>query len=761
MTIPIASRQPIELRGCSPEPLMSYLKALGIFRLVAEQKDTGVRACWRAETFVLHTSLDRDALARFFLEEYRPTPIVAPWNGGSGFYPSDNQEAINAILSSSAERVKLYQRVIAKAQEIKNDIGITKAPSGTGSSAREQKQLLLQKLRAELSDEALLWLDAAYVLTSDGPRYPPLLATGGIDGRLEFSNNYMQNVVSTLKIEEGVSSKRSRRRGHGLNPQDWVAASLFNDTSAALIEERSAGQFNPGGVGGPNATAGFEAKSLTNPWDYVLMIEGALFFAGAVARRLSAESQGKAVFPFTVDTSAAGYGTAVDSEYTNDSSRAELWTPLWDRPATYQEITHLFGEGRAQLARRQVTTGTDFARAIVGLGVERGIAGFQRYGFLKRNGLAFIAAPLGRFRVQSNPKANVLFDLDPWLDRLRVAARGPNAPEGLSRALREIDRAILEFCAHGGSRYLQEVLIVVGRAESQITMARGLRSRPRPLSGLSPLWLEECDDGSLEFRLAVALASIQGVRRQGQEIIGSIRNNLEPVTDKGYWDWDDTSTSVVWHGGDVVQGMAAILERRCLEARMKSLDNLSLESNVSTLPEDIGASIRRERRKSWLDGKISASLVDIQAFLDDRVDDRRIADLVLPLAAIRWHEVNDTFEHPPVPGRLTPAYAATKLLFLPHPFKRSRNAEDVEIRLEASILPLLRSDRVKEAYELTKRRLWASGLKVLADDAGILPRIAPRLAAALLFPIRYGDMFGLNRIALVQPGNLTEVTEES
>ena len=39
------------------------------------------------------------------------------------------------------------------------------------------------------------------------------------------------------------------------------------------------------------------------------MIEGVLVFAGAMARRLSPASRGKAVFPFTVDTSAAGYSS--------------------------------------------------------------------------------------------------------------------------------------------------------------------------------------------------------------------------------------------------------------------------------------------------------------------------------------------------------------------------------------------------------------------------------------------------------------------
>ena len=38
----------IVLAGCAPIPLASYLKALGVFRLVAEQKDECARGRWRA-----------------------------------------------------------------------------------------------------------------------------------------------------------------------------------------------------------------------------------------------------------------------------------------------------------------------------------------------------------------------------------------------------------------------------------------------------------------------------------------------------------------------------------------------------------------------------------------------------------------------------------------------------------------------------------------------------------------------------------------
>src|SRR4051794_13746252 len=59
----------IALAGCTPTPLAAYLKALGILRLVAEQKDPDVRGFWRDETFVLDTALSREDLVAFFLNE--------------------------------------------------------------------------------------------------------------------------------------------------------------------------------------------------------------------------------------------------------------------------------------------------------------------------------------------------------------------------------------------------------------------------------------------------------------------------------------------------------------------------------------------------------------------------------------------------------------------------------------------------------------------------------------------------------------------
>ena len=56
----------IVLHGCTPEPLMSYLKALGILRLVAEQADCEVRGAWRGGVFVVSSGFDEDALIQIF-----------------------------------------------------------------------------------------------------------------------------------------------------------------------------------------------------------------------------------------------------------------------------------------------------------------------------------------------------------------------------------------------------------------------------------------------------------------------------------------------------------------------------------------------------------------------------------------------------------------------------------------------------------------------------------------------------------------------
>ena len=715
----------LELGGCTPEPLMAYLKALGIFRLVAEQKDPGARAWWENDRFMLISALDREALVGFFLEEYKPTPIVSPWNGGSGFHPKDNSKAMDAILELESPRFRLWNEVVSIGKKILS--------SGEGTDKKKLKEWTLAQCRAEFPDEALDWLDATYVLTDSGAKFPPLLGTGGNDGRLEFSNNFMQNVVSALNIDE-------RRNGAAMARSRLVAA-LFNEDSPELMKKRSTGFYNPGGVGGANASVGFNDDALTNPWDYVFMFEGAMLFGGAAARRLSPQASSKAVFPFTVDNSAAGYGTSTDSEY-GDSSRAEFWAPLWGRPTNLQELDHLVSEGRAQMGRRQGASGTDFARAVAGLGTERGVPQFQRYGFMVRNGLAYLAVPIGRFYTPDDKNSaeraklsNVLFDLDGWLDSLRRNASSSNAPAGTGTALRQVEGAIMEFCQRGGPRDLQHVLIAVGRAERWLANS-GLRRNVRPLN-LSRQWASYADDKSAEFWLARAMASILPGAVQGQNKVGPIRENLEPVDTSRGVSWKDDSTSFVWTVGDPLTNMLAVLERRCLEGRMQGMEN----------------------RHAPLNADYSAQLSDIVSFLSGYVDDQRVADLALPLSFVRYrHHPGPSVFRRETPPDLPAAYAAMKLTLLPGKFVCREFGVDVgiDIAMEPSMLAMMRAGRVSDAYQVACRRLRASGLRPLSDDVGISdrPEQGRRLAAGLLFPLGESAYKALAERALRKPDRI-------
>ena len=692
----------LALKGCTPEPLMSYLKALGVFRLVAQQMDKDARAWWQNDGFFLCTALDRDALLEFFLEEYRPTPVVSPWNGGSGFYPKDNDKAMTTIQELESPRFQLWNEVISTAKQI------------LAEQESSKKEWVLAQCRARFPDEALDWLDATYVLTADGSKFPPLLGTGGNDGRLEFSNNFMQNVVLALNLEP-------RRRGATIITNQ-LAAAIFNEGSPELVK-RSSGFYNPGSVGGANSSAGFDGDSLTNPWDYVLMFEGALLFGGATARRLSTQSSSKAVFPFTVDNSAAGYGTSTDSEY-GGAARAEFWAPMWEHPTSLNELEHLVSEGRAQLGRRQVSNGTNFARAVAGLGTERGVAQFQRYGFLVRNGLAYLAAPLGRFHVRGDQdiarKTNLLFDLDPWLEGLRRRVAERNAPSGLGTVLRRIDQAIIEFCQRGQERDLQNVLIALGHAEQWLATSslRKATYPVAPLDSLSRKWLSHADDPTPEFRLARSLASILPGLKDGQVHVGPIRENLEPVKSHQRTEWKEGSTSFVWTSGDALSNLLAVLERRVLEGRMQGLGRPPLTAAYST------------------------NVDDIAAFLHGGVDTQRMADLVLPLSLVRHRRRFDTEPDStqPAPFDLPAAYAAMKLTLLPDEFVCPEFGENRDIKMEPQMLAMLRAGRVNEAYRVACRRLMASGLRPMSDDPGIAdgPEQGRRLGAALLFPLDLG-----------------------
>ena len=123
----------------------------------------------------------------------------------------------------------------------------------------------------------------------------------------------------------------------------------------------------------------------------------------------------------------------------------------------------------------------DFARAAATLGVNRGVAAFQRFGFLQRSGKAYVAAPMSRVRVQRNPRADLLNDLDrgAWLQSFRRYARGNNAPARLRSLALRLDEAIFAMTQDASPRVVQRVLIIVGEAAAYLVKPEIARSEGR------------------------------------------------------------------------------------------------------------------------------------------------------------------------------------------------------------------------------------------------------------------------------------------
>lgn len=697
----------IVLAGCTPTPLASYLKALGVLRLLsAKYPDT--RGFWRNETFVLHASFDRVGIEQFFLDIYEPTPIMAPWNGGSGFYKKDNKTALNAIQESNSPRFANYRTCLDIAEQALNGMDRDASPKG------DDKAVLLTRIRNLLPDDALGWFDASISLASASAQYPPLLGTGGNDGRLDFTNNFMQRLLDVIPQEKETGYMASRQ---------WLAMTLFSEAAPGLAKN-AIGQFSPGQAGGPNASTGFDADAAINPWDFVLMIEGALAFASAVVRRHADDPFGVMSYPFTVRAVSAGSGSLGEGDTTN--ARGELWMPLWQQPTTYREVRALMAEGRVALGKKPARDALDFVRALHHLGGYRGVQSFQRFGLLMRSGKAYLATPLSRIEVSEQPAPRWLDELDKygWLDRFRQFTRSDTAANRFHVLRRRLEDMLFVSGQKPAKADVQALLTLLGEIQFALSSShRAMESVP-PVPRLSDRWVQTADDGSPAFRIAKALAGTGGK-------ILPLRAQLFPVQRKlDRWISQEAGERVRIHTpvqGRLPEKLCAFLQRRLWLAE------------------------KLEFQDKPLAGPAGVALDDMAAFLRDDRMDTRIAALLSGLALCT---IPDDVDKSAGNGALPAAFALLKLVLTPDRTLRSLGwlADTEHMPIPVGMVARLvagNDNQVNQTVQTAWRRLRTSGVAPLFDDAKNLPSLfcidPQRAAAALLIPLRYGATGALAR----------------
>ena len=697
------------LKGCAPTPFSNYLKTIGLFKIIAEQKDPKITACWSNDRLILHTELSEDEIVEFVLKQYRPSPIVAPWSYNK------YQKAITQCKDViGSERFKSYKETVDQIENVISEFcKITKIEEFEKSSIdKKTKPLFLRLCRNTLPDDAIPWLDAVFVLTGQDVKFAPILGSGANDGNFDMAANFLTKLKILLDDKNIDESKA------------WLESALFGKT-AKLDEAKMVGH-NPDGAGGPNSGTGFEGKSLSNPWEYILMMEGIVMFGGSIARRQSTSTD-KAIFPFTTNAANIGYATA-SSDDGGSNTRGEIWLPIWQNLVTYKELAHVCNEGRVELDGKQAKTSVEFARAIASYGAERGISEFQQFCILKRKGDAYLTINADKIRVAYEPAVHLLSEMDPWYKPIikQSVSKGASAP--LKRMVRNLDNAVLKFCKYQTKQLMLEVLILVGKLEGHVSRYEDLKTTLK----LSTDWLEYCYDNSVEFRLAASVASIRS-----KDTVGSIRTNMEKIVrEKGDWKYRKESISAVWNeNDDILRNMSRILLRRSIDAKIKSANSIPIEA------------------------LIPAKIDDVNEFLDGNFDAKKMFGL-LPALSIIEMTSNVAYPWKNVRGDATitslpEAYIIIKSIHPPNPKE--------DIPFNSAVLNLLSAGRIDDAYAKASYILHSHGLSPLryskktgVAQSATLSDIARRhIMAALLIPISQDDRKNMLKQVIIPADDLT------
>ena len=718
----------IVLTGCRPTPLASYLKGLGVLRILS-QCDPAIKAVWSGENLRLISNRPEEVLNRYLLDEYAPTPILAPWNGGSGFYQKDNQIALQKIKEGNTSRLSAFRSSLDIAERALD----LEALQREKSPKNEAKTKLLHRLRGLLPDHTLEWFDASILLAGDKEKFPPLLGTGGNDGRLDFTNNFMQRLLDLMDAESGEANRYSA---------DWLDLALYAKPAPGLAQNKAIGQFAPGQAGGANATTGYETKGAINPWDFVLMIEGALAFAAAAVRRNEQSVKGLMSYPFTVRPVAAGSGTLGADDAS--SSRGELWVPLWKNPTSYREVRALLSEGRVSLGTRPAKDALDFVRAVHRLGGYRGIARFQRYGLLKRSGDAHLATPLERVQVTKDPHSRWIDELERnvWLAKFRNFSQGESAAGRFVEFRHRLENMMFVLSQRKPSpSQTQSLLILLGEIQSALShsvKAQDKNTVP-PVPQLSEQWVHAANDESPEFRIACALAALRGI----QERALPLRSQWFPIHHANRNEWLEKARKSEKHKKDPA----------CLVRIQASIQQDLLSSLIELLHLRLSLPARLGFSDRPLNSAAGVDLADLMHFLSSDEMDARIFALLPGLALCTFPEHSDRKAGA---GGIHAAFALCKLSLAPDAtlHRLSVLAEDKHLPATPQLLPKLASGDPKQArlaIGIAWRRLRSSGLEPvmpfnqLPDLAGLDPR---RLAAALLIPLHFGAMGALAKAVL-------------
>ncbi len=785
------------LSGCRPTPLASYLKALGIFRLVAEQEDPNAKCCWRGDRFVLRTSLDEESLSSFFVDRYIPTPIMSPWNGQSGFYPGDNMEAINAILQDTGDRLDRFRAAIHAVRDLPemppsfetirdvlDCLVIAIAESRPGKQRTAMEKLISDAANAQVAA-------ADRLNTSD----PDRLSLHYLEAQAKSLKGPDKRVVSkwwnAVKKVRTQCSKQSRstskvkviascRANLGGDVLFWI------DSAVALCADGSPA-YNPLlGSGGNDGKLEFSKHFQRHVVDMLLETK-----RKTVSQLLSA-----ALFAEPV----AGYLKAPIGQYDpgraggfNQGSGIEhkgIHINPWDFVLMLEGST-LF---TSAVVRRSSPGGSSLAS--IPFTVRFSGVGFNSSDPLEGGRSELWLPTWPRFTGLS--EINYLFHEG----RSSLGQRPAKTGIDFTRAVKTlgVDRGLdsfvrFAFLERRGKNY---VALPAGRFRVQHSPA------VRLLDELDPI-IERRLDPFLRQFLGDVPATFQRARRVLDESIFACANSPAPrrflsllraigriealvaqrdrskkpklnrplIGLSGSWilEADDGRTeirlaaalaSIMSTGGvgPLRCNLAGVDAARPWVWAQSGSQQCWYGSNVA---ERLGNVLHRRLMDGKrlgaphapLDSRLSVDPRDLVSFLHGETDDRLLEDLLWGLMTVDWRQddlgtLRERWRAPALEAPIPRSYALMKLVVHPRPIRR------VSVRSEPRVVGLLRAGRLSEACRLATHRLRISDLKPL--PVAYQDEIDPtRALAALMVPIR---RLGLLESLVLNNDNRDETRKE-
>ena len=628
-----------------------------------------------------------------------------------------------------------------------------------GELSKENKKELVPFLHLRIRGKSSLWLNTVVALIGAGDemswKQPPIFGTGGNEGSGGYPSSYMSAIVESI-VEE--------KWNHA------IPCVLFGKTIPKCHWDQSMGQFAPG--------------SVSTPWDMLLAFEGACILRSSVAEKGSTNSKRWMSSPFYVAPRSAGYASnsRLDERLLNKGrespGRGEQWLPIWTRPSRYTEVQQIFTQGRAATKVGRATDGWTMARAVSSFGVSRGIAKFIRYGYQQRNNQAtHFAIPLGYFhtpdikghheksdalpyemhshyekvsrrgsshgpagfsrqgdgdfswcpKVETTAQSSCLDDLNVWLRSLHREAHPSDDKDAKTIPYRMVntygrlmDALFLVVNKDSTSQVYQRVLLCLGNVEAVMRQGTGYKAQPIP--PLRPEWVDASNDGTREFRLALAFA-LQG-RGDGRFGIPGdpIRRHWLPLDQEQRrfatsGNGLDMQPEVVMHGRRGLDDAIALVQRRLVEASQHGSRHLPLNAAH----------------------RASASISDLTALLTGDVDLDCTLTLARALMALNrkdWatRAQKHMTERPHGSDRPDDAWLAIRLCTLPWPLE-TRSGFKLDIGADPALIRRLAAGDATTAFVIASRRLRAAGVCCTIRSGAAPPDTARLWAAALAFPI--------------------------